>query len=174
MNCRLQIFFPTLLLVFNTTPGWAAPQGKAKAAQTEIEDCLRDRKCRALVEISFQKIFPLLLQEVEAALPGRFFEGTVTYAEKSMDLEGHFLKVDCLSENSCSKANREILEERILSVGLLMALPIKDSIRRQCYQPQTWALTALGESMIARAQTASPDIKTRIALLAAKILKNPR
>lgn len=163
-----------LFAAFSGSQGWAAPQGKAKAAQTEIEDCLRDKICRGLVETSFREIFPLLLQEVEAALPGRFFEGTVTYAEKHMDAEGHFLKVDCVSENSCSKATREILEERILSVGLLMALPIKDSVRKQCYHPETWALTALGESMITRAQTASRDIKTRIALLAAKILKKQR
>lgn len=164
MRLACPVFIAVILTALGPLGGQAA----------EIEDCLRSKKCRGLVETSFGEIFPRLLQEVEAALPGRFFADTVTYAEKSMDLEGHFLKVDCLSENSCSKANREILEERILSVGLLMSLPMKASLRGQCYHPQTWALTAAGESVLARAQTAYPEIKIRIALLAAKILKRPR
>ena len=176
MNLRLQIFIPVLFIALNAAWALAAPQDKTTAAGTEIEDCLRDKKCRGLVETTFREMFPILLQEVEAALPGRFFNGTVTYAEKHMDTEGHFLKVDCLNaeESSCSKANREILEERILSVGLLMSLPLKESARKQCYHPETWTMTALGEAFITRAQAASPDIKIRIAMLAAKILKKHR
>ena len=94
----------------------AAPiRAEGRAAQAPgLEDCLPHKRCRKIVETAFDAQFKILLKEVEASLPERFFKGAATFADRKLDSKGHFIRLVCPGEGEaaqrvCSDANRGLL-----------------------------------------------------------------
>lgn len=141
----------------------AAPVKKMPVKATlSLDECLKSKPCLALIEAGFNQVYGLHLKEVEGAPQDRFFKGTLTFALREPDADGHFLKVICsdLSAASCAMT-RNALEERLLSATLLQALPIGIP-KPRLYDGMTWVPTTLGKQCVAKVKNEVPALWDRL------------
>ncbi len=145
----------------------------AKAPVLRLEECLKDRRAWKLSQEAVKQVFPLHLTEVDGAPPGRFFPNTVTYANRFMDQDGHFLRVDCLDEDGAGRpctAQREVLEDRIFAITALESLPCLDP-ETPLFDQKSWAPTAAGSDALKRLKTGFPKLWKLLIAAAVDCLK---
>ena len=123
-----------------------AEEGIAAPTAREMSPCAcaAKKRCWSLVMTADAKMVGLREQEIEGALPNRFFPATLTFVLHRPTEDGHFLIVKCGSARRACTDKRDVLEERVIKSGLLASLPI-DQTEGKLFDPATFKLTAAGE-----------------------------
>ena len=96
----------------------------------------------------YRKKIGLSEEEVEKAMPNRFFPRTLTFALRRPTEDGHFLSVECGSGRVPCTDKREELERRLIMSGLLASLPL-DLPEGALFDPATWKISERGEKTFA-------------------------
>lgn len=146
----------SLALLLLSPPASAAPR-TAAADKPTLCGCLRSRVCWGAVRESFGQVFSLKKTEIEGALPGRFFPGTLAWAMPEADKEGRFLTVECGAARVPCRENAETLERRLLAVSLLSALPLPPPPTLY-FDPRTWEVRGPGMQALVEAKQCRPTV----------------
>lgn len=171
---RKLIIIMTLALLPMVCGGEVAGM-KAKPSadgSAELEKLLRGKRFWSMAEDRFPLFFSGHLKEIESAKAGRFAKGTAAFALAKMSEDGHFLLVSCVNSMKSyvpCEENRDMLEERVVSISLLESLPVKGR-RGDFYDTETWVLTPLGEKYVRTVLRHYPDTWTRLARLVVRIM----
>ncbi|OGR42654.1 MAG: hypothetical protein A2X35_01510 [Elusimicrobia bacterium GWA2_61_42] len=163
---RLPIF--SLLLLSGLLLSAAAPAAagnKARAAKTSGYKEIPALNW-GLTSAGFVELFKLRNMEIEGAAPSRFFPASVAFSLGRIDDTGHYLMLKCSASADCD-GNRDALEERLMSATLLEVVLTPRVLKDQLYDPNTWALTPLGDKYIKILRKRYPDLSTRLARLVA-------
>jgi hypothetical protein len=138
-----------------------SPSHAGPVATLETESFLGDERSWRIIEEGYPMLLKGRLTEVEGAMPGRFFPKTNVFALDHVS-KGHFLKVVCLEKKPrpCPE-KRTVLEARIVAATFLEAAPRTVQLH-DLFDPESFALTPLGESTLAKAEAAYPDLWPRL------------
>ena len=161
---RLHILLLVLVsgLLLSLTP--PAQAGKKAGAASKTSDYKEIPAINwSLVSTGFVEVFRLRNREIESAEPNRFFPGSVAFALGRIDDAGHFLMLKC-GATDCG-ANRDALEERLVSATLLEVVRTPKASKDQLYNASTWELSPLGEKYMEKLRKRHPDLPKRLARL---------
>lgn len=121
----------------------------AEVAATSPCECVKRKMCWAAVLAAYKMNTRTARNEVEGALPNRFFVDSEAVALERPDAEGNFLLVRCGADHAVCGDKRDELQRRLIFTSFLSALPV-DRSEGILFEPRTWALTENGERIVAK------------------------
>lgn len=157
------VLFPGLLLS-STSPASAARKTRAASKASDYTEI--PALNWNITATGFLSVFKVRGREIESAVPGRFFPGTVAFALGRMDDTGHYLMLNCGSSSSCG-GKRDELEDRMVYATLLEVVRTPKATKDQLYNARTWELTPLGKKYIEKLRKRYPDLPLRLGRLVA-------
>lgn len=141
----------------SAAPRTAAPPPAAVPDKPTVCGCLENRVCWGALQQTFGQVFGLKKVEIEGALPGRFFPGTLAWAMPEPDKDGRFLTVECGAARVPCRENAEVLERRLLAASLLSALPLPPPPTLY-FDPRTWEVRGPGVQALVEAKQCRPTL----------------
>lgn len=114
-----------------------------------VEDCLAKKACVAAFEAAFGVVNGAFMQEVEGALPGRFFPGTLVWGLVP-PAGGHFLEVNCVVSGTRQRPcpqYQDDMERRFFEAAVLQSLPTAEP-KAALFHPLTWEVTSEGRRIL--------------------------
>lgn len=160
-----------LLLAVLLLPSGASA-AKKKDRFADLEASLKSPRQWKIVETAFGEILGGRLREIEAAEPNRFWKNSSTFALRGLNAENHFTRVDCIYPAPPCPERASDLEERLLNVTMLDALPFQDKSR--LYDARTWELSEKGRTTLKEIRERFPDLEKRFAKIVVQRVGQPR
>jgi hypothetical protein len=124
--------------------------------------CAASKRCWKVVMTMDAKLFSLREEEVEKALPNRFFPAALTFTLRRPTRQGHFLVVKCGPEKRTCADKRDILEERVIKSSLLASLPL-NLPEGTLFDPTTLKLTEAGEKTFVQVKSCRKPLLAELA-----------
>lgn len=147
-------------------PAHAAQKARGVAVREEQE--VPEVNWR-VVSSGFIEVFKARNIEIEAAEPNRFYPATVAFALRGIDQDGHFLMLNCGSDDSCG-SKRDALEDRVIFASLLDVVRTPKVTKDQLYNGRTWELSPLGDKYVKILLKRHADLPKRLGRLVAASL----
>jgi hypothetical protein len=130
--------------------------------------CAASFRCWKVAMQIDAKLVGLHQEEVEKAMPNRFFHDTVTFTMRHPSSDGHFLIVKCLPNRRLCPDRRDVLEERLIKASILESLPM-NLPEGALYDPTTFKISPAGEKAFSALKLCR---KTLLDELAAVVMKS--
>lgn len=145
----------------------------AKFARTDPAKCAKDASCWRLVTIGFKELLPAHTRTIDAALPGFFFKGCVTFVLAGVnEADGHFIYVRCEDPKNKKRRPdarlRDKLEQRVVMATLVAALPL--GLPAEERYTERYELTGEGAAAFAAAQAGRPNLWPELVALTREAL----
>lgn len=120
-----------------------------------------------LIVDGFSQTFPLNLRVVASSMPGRFFAGVHADVLDRLGPDGHYLKMGCGAKLTPCDAGRDALEERLMMVSLIQALP-RELPDEELFDPQSFEVRAPGRQLVAQTRRRHPTLMAALAAVVAR------
>ncbi|MFI5345148.1 MAG: hypothetical protein ACHQ51_02125 [Elusimicrobiota bacterium] len=139
------------------------PDGPGDAAPAQSPcACAAKRQCWNMAMFVYGKRVGLSKEEVEKAMPNRFFPRTLTFALLRPTEDGHFLSVECGNARVPCTDKREELERRMIVSDILGSVP-PALPEGTLYDPETWRITERGEKTFAELKSCRKGLAAELA-----------
>jgi len=139
-------------------PPAAPPQPPAGMTPCQV---VTNKRFWKLAKIAFGMIVTVKKSDIEGALPGRFFPGTLPEALLHPGKDGHFLAIKCGAAKVPCSGVRDLLEERFAESTL--AQSVSREPENHLFDAKTWELTAEGKTVVEDAKRCRPGIWSELA-----------
>lgn len=138
----------------------AKPVSTAAPAKESPCECAAKKKCWKNVMSFFRLNAQTSKDEIEKALPNRFFPDTLAWSLAHPDKDGHFLRVQCGDRRKACDEQTFELEKRLIISSLLKTLGEKH------FDPETWVIDAKGYEIFDKLKQCRPGLLRELAAAA--------
>ena len=124
--------------------------------------CAANPRCWRVVMLIDAKMTGIHKEEVEKALPNRFFPDTLTFTMRRPSSDGHFLIVKCGSARRPCPEKRDVLEARLIKASILESLPLNQP-KGAFFDPETFQITDGGEKVFIKLKQCKASLLDELA-----------